>query len=118
MNLNAALRTLYTQEGSTLTYEQRIDVRSIDPDFAPYVTYQGETLRLQFPRECTAARHFHSPYPFKIITYRMLGMMQEREVRGEVAVEPDTVCLIYTRSHREFVLSFELTLTKRLHSNL
>ena len=116
--LNAALHALYAQDDPTLVYEQRVDVRAVDVDYAPYVTYQTETLRLQFPKECIRVRRFRSPYPCKIVTYRMLGMMQEREVRAEdeVVVEPDTVCIIYTRSKQDFVISFEMMLSKKAKS--
>jgi hypothetical protein len=115
MNLNTALRTLYAQDNPTYAYEQRIDVRNIDVDFAPFIVYHIETLRFQFPKECTLARRFRSSHPCKIVTYQLLGMMAEKEVgpHSEIIVAPDTVCLVYTRSRKDFVLWFELVLQKK-----
>ena len=114
MNLHDALRTLRDQNGTMLAYEQCIDVRNIDPSFAPLTRYQIETLRLQFPPEAVRARNFRSSSPCKIVAYQQLGPMIEVEVRPgmEIAVMPETVCLIYTRSKKDFRVWFELVLRK------
>ena len=114
MNLHAALRVLRDQNASTLAYEQCIDVRSIDPGFAPLTRYQIETLRLQFPPEAVCARNFRSSSPCKIVAYQQVGPMIEIEVKQgmEIAILPETVCLIYTRSKKDFRVWFELVLRK------